>query len=243
MSGLAVAAGGCVWAAVLLSGRSSGSRGRSFRTSPVSIRPDQDRAPLLRWRALLCSLAWAAGWSFVGGWVGAVAGLAGAALSWRALGRLEGPRARRRRELLERDLPSAVHLLGACLSAGAPLEGALVDVAAAMGGPVGEDLGGIVHRLRLGSDPVSVWRSVEGGLAPLGRCLARAHESGSSVRTAVAQLAEDLRAETRVRVQARARSVEVRASVPLGVCFLPAFVLLGVVPMVVGIFSSMKLFG
>jgi hypothetical protein len=27
------------------------------------------------------------------------------------------------------------------------------------------------------------------------------------------------------------------------VCFLPAFVLLGVVPMVVGVFSAMRLFG
>ena len=52
-----------------------------------------------------------------------------------------------------------------------------------------------------------------------------------------------LASQARSRTDARARSVEVRAAAPLGVCFLPAFVLIGVVPMVVGVFSAMRLFG
>jgi uncharacterized integral membrane protein len=43
-------------------------------------------------------------------------------------------------------------------------------------------------------------------------------------------------------VEARARSIEVKAAAPLGLCLLPAFVVLGVVPMVVGVFRSMELF-
>ena len=72
--------------------------------------------------------------------------------------------------------------------------------------------------------------------------MARAHETGASVRTVVERLAVDLAAQRHVAAQERARTVEVRAAAPLGVCFLPAFVLLGVVPMVVGVFGSMDLF-
>jgi hypothetical protein len=50
-------------------------------------------------------------------------------------------------------------------------------------------------------------------------------------------------ARARARPEGLARGVEVRAAAPLGLCFLPAFVLLGVVPMVVGVFSAMRLFG
>ena len=45
----------------------------------------------------------------------------------------------------------------------------------------------------------------------------------------------------RADVEERARSIEVKAAAPLGLCLLPAFVVLGVVPMVAGVFGSMDL--
>ena len=50
----------------------------------------------------------------------------------------------------------------------------------------------------------------------------------------MARLAEDLRRAARADVETRARAVGVKAAVPLGVCLLPAFVLVGVVPLVAG---------
>ena len=38
--------------------------------------------------------------------------------------------------------------------------------------------------------------------------------------------------------QARARSLGVRTAAPLGLCFMPAFIVLGVVPTVIGTFSA-----
>jgi uncharacterized integral membrane protein len=58
----------------------------------------------------------------------------------------------------------------------------------------------------------------------------------------VHQLADELRERARADVETRARSIEVKAAAPLGLCLLPAFVVLGVVPMVVGVFRSMRLF-
>jgi hypothetical protein len=42
-------------------------------------------------------------------------------------------------------------------------------------------------------------------------------------------------------VEERARSVGVKAAVPLGLCLLPAFVLVGVVPLVVSLLTSLDL--
>ena len=118
-------------------------------------------------------------------------------------------------------------------------------VGRALGGPVGEEFLALHHRLAIGVDPAAVWASVAAHpqLGPLGRAVGRAHDSGAPVGRAVHQLSEELRERLQADVEARARSIEVKASAPLGLCLLPAFVLLGVVPMVAGVFSSMQLFG
>lgn len=218
---------------------------RSRLRRPSASRDPSDRATLLRLRPLLVALAFVGAWVFLGGVVGIVGAVVAAAVAWNVLGRAESPSVRRRREELERDLPIAVHLLGACLDAGAAISGALEAVAAALPGAVAEELGLVSHRLALGVDPLEVWRELAGDsqLRPLGRAMARAHQSGASVRDAIAGLANELSAQSRAGTDALARSVEVRAAAPLGVCFLPAFLLLGVVPMVAGVFSVMRLFG
>jgi hypothetical protein len=52
---------------------------------------------------------------------------------------------------------------------------------------------------------------------------------------AVSRLAAEVRAERRSAAEQAARRVGVLAVAPLGLCFLPAFLLLGVVPVVVGL--------
>ncbi len=62
--------------------------------------------------------------------------------------------------------------------------------------------------------------------------MVRAIESGASVSDALQRLAEDLHASARLEAETKARAVGVRAAAPLGLCLLPAFVLIGVVPLV-----------
>lgn len=179
----------------------------------------------------------------VGGVVGALLGAGTAVVAAVVLHRLEPAAVRRRRERLEADLPTAVDLLEACLLAGRPPTEALAAVAAAMAGPLTDDLGVVIVRLRLGADPVTVWREVAqpgGPLAPLGRTMARSLETGAPMADNLRLLAGDLRARRRAGAERRARGVGVRAAAPLGLCFLPAFVLVGVVPSVVGAFAAMS---
>lgn len=211
----------------------------------VAEPPKRPTALLLRLRPVLAAGATAGTWAVLGGAVGLGVGVLVAAVVWRVLGRTEDPAVVRRREQLSADLPLGVDLLAACLDAGAAPESSFLKVAAAVGGPVGEELLGVHHRLAVGVDPTEVWAGLarHPQLGPLGRAVGRAHDTGASVAAAVHRLAEELADRGRAEVEERARSIEVRAAAPLGLCLLPAFMVLGVVPMVVGVFGSMELFG
>lgn len=176
---------------------------------------------------------------FVGGSSGAVAAMLAAAGCWWFTARMEAPSVRRRREQLAASVPHAVDLLAACLAVGLAPAAALEQITSAVESPLAEELSEITARLRLGVDPVTVWRDLAGHpqLGGLGRTVSRAVESGSSVSEAMLRLAEDLRRRTRAETESKARAVGVKAALPLGVCLLPAFVLVGVVPLVAGSLS------
>lgn len=181
----------------------------------------------------------AGGLLLVGGAPGAVVSALAGAVTWWLVGRLEPASVRQRRERLVAAVPHAVDLLAACLAAGLSPGAAVEQVVGAIEPPLSEELGAITRRLRLGVDPVTVWRDVAAHpqLGGLGRTVSRATESGASVSEAMLRLAEDQRRRGRAETENRARAVGVKAAVPLGVCLLPAFVLVGVVPLVAGSLS------
>lgn len=188
-------------------------------------------------------LAAAAVWQVVGGVTGLLMGVpAGGGVAW-WVARLEPGADRRRREQEIRDLPLVLDLVVAGMVAGRPTMQVLDVVADAVGGPLGDRLRGVVVRLSLGAEPAAVWHALhdDAVLAPLARALARASRSGTAVRRVLERAAEDVRAAQRAAALERARAVGVRTAAPLGICFLPAFLLIGVVPTVVATFVSLDL--
>jgi pilus assembly protein TadC len=172
----------------------------------------------------------------VGGAAGVLAGAGAVPLLVRLLARARTGRDRRRRRVVAADAPLAADLLAACLATGTAPATAATSVARAVGGPLGETLQGVESRLSLGADPADAWDVLasEPGLGPLARACRRAVESGAPLADVADRLAEEVRSAARAEAEARAQRVGVYAVAPLGVCFLPAFVLLGVVPVVVG---------
>jgi pilus assembly protein TadC len=148
---------------------------------------------------------------------------------------------RRRREAAARELPALVHLLATALESGADVADSLRLVCDALPGPAADLLSTVPARLALGVPPDVAWRPVLDSeqLAPLGRAMVRAHRSGAPVTDEVARLADELERRTRSRVEDRARAVGVKAALPLGLCLLPSFLLLGVVPLVAGLLRSL----
>jgi len=179
----------------------------------------------------------------VGGPAGLVAGVVAATAVWVVIGRAETPQVRRRREAVRRDLPHVVGLLAAGLHHGSSVPDAVDLVCDALPGPAADRLTGAVARLRLGTPAGEVWSGVAGDpeLAPLGRALARAHDAGTPVVGAVDSLAAELSSRARAEVEDRARTVGVKAALPLGLCLLPAFLLVGIVPLVAGLAASLGL--
>jgi pilus assembly protein TadC len=75
----------------------------------------------------------------------------------------------------------------------------------------------------------------DGPLAAVAASATRSATSGIRVAIAFERAAEQIRADLAAAAAVRAHRAGVFAMAPLGLCFLPSFVCLGVVPVVVGI--------
>lgn len=236
MSGAVLLAALAAAAAVALALPPRPRLARAVDTAPVG----DDVGWLRRHRVWWALLGAVAGSTFVGGPAGLVVGSGVAAGVWVVAGRSEPPAVRRARAEVRRDLPAVVALLAAALRAGAAPADAVVLVARALPGAAATRLTPVVARLALGVPPATVWSDLasDPDLAPLGRTMARAHDTGSAVVPAVERLADDLARRARAAVEDRARAVGVKAAVPLGLCLLPSFLLIGIVPLVAGLLSA-----
>ncbi|HSO63800.1 MAG TPA: type II secretion system F family protein [Ornithinibacter sp.] len=181
-----------------------------------------------------------AAWGFVGGSFGLAAGVGGALTAWFVLAGAEPAAVRREREEVARELPHLVDLFAATLRAGADPVAGLEAVCHALPGPAAARLVPVIDRGRWGSSPEEVWTSVsdDEALAPLARAMVRSESSGASVVDVVERLADELEGESLAAAEDAARRVGVSAAIPLGVCLLPAFLLIGVAPTVAGLLAS-----
>jgi pilus assembly protein TadC len=73
------------------------------------------------------------------------------------------------------------------------------------------------------------------GAARLIRAVDRSGQSGAALAGSFHRVAEDLRTERLLAAEATARRAGVLIVLPLGLCFLPAFVLTGLVPVMVAV--------
>lgn len=144
---------------------------------------------------------------------------------------------RRRREVLA-DLPQACDLLAVCLEAGQPLRRATEVIAGAVEAPLSEVLAELCAVVALGADEDRAWREAgraEPALATLAREVGRAVNSGVALSLSLRSLGVEARRVAASAAEVRARRVGVRSVLPLMLCFLPGFLLLGVVPIIGGV--------
>lgn len=182
-----------------------------------------------------------AGWVLVGGFWGLSLGLAagGGAWWWLRRTRSRGGDPADAYDVAEaaRQLPLAADLLAACITAGASPVVAAQAVGEALGGPVGERLARGAAEARLGGEPAEAWRALAAlsGAGALARLLERADRSGVPAAVQVARLAAEARAAWGRAATERARRAAVMVTAPVGLCFLPAFIAVGVLPVVIGL--------
>lgn len=207
---------------------------RRARTACAALRTSPSR----RW-FLVLAVGVLTG-SALGGLSGVLIGACASCLVWRwldAQSRVEELRSARERRVAAGQLPLTAELLAACMAAGSAPADAARAVGTCLGGPLGERLVRVCEELRLGAEPATAWSplaELPGG-GPLARCLVRAQLSGAPAVEQIARQAADTRAAGSRRAMTGARKAAVLVTGPLGLCFLPAFLLAGVAPVVVGL--------
>lgn len=164
-------------------------------------------------------------------------GWVGKAWAWAA--RRRSGRRKTDRDVV-RELPETLDLLAVCLEAGAPMTNAIATVAEVSPSATAAILHGIDAQLQVGRDPQDAWGSLAGhpDWGPPARDAARSARSGTSLVECLRVHADEARRRRREQETKQARSVGVKSVQPLAVCFLPAFVLIGVVPLVASLLGT-----
>jgi pilus assembly protein TadC len=128
-------------------------------------------------------------------------------------------------------------LLAACLRAGMPVPQAVRAVADGLEAPAGLALRRTADLLALGADHAQAWQpAVEcAATARLAIAARRSGRSGAALAESLSRLGAEERAGAREQSEARAQRAGVLIAAPLGLCFLPAFLALGVVPVLIGL--------
>jgi len=140
-----------------------------------------------------------------------------------------------RRAHVDIDAALCIDLLAAAMACGAMPAAALRVTASGLRGAAGDALAEAATALSLGVDPDVVWDRVATAVPPLrgaARACARAASSGAAVADELFRLAATARADAQVDRRRRLQRAGVWLVLPLGLCFLPAFVLVAVVPVV-----------
>lgn len=125
-------------------------------------------------------------------------------------------------------------LVDAACRSGSSVPGALADVGAAVEGRRGATLRSVAAALSLGAPWAEAWPD-DAGLAPLADALEPSWTQGVAPGDALRAVAATLRRERRARALEEAGRLGVRLVVPLAVCHLPAFVLVGLVPVLMSL--------
>jgi len=138
---------------------------------------------------------------------------------------------------------AAWDLLAACLKAGLPVPTAVTAVSGQLPANAAHALRASADLLALGADPATAWEPATScqDTAALARGARRAAQSGTALADLVADLAATIRANTADAAEAAAQRAGVLITAPLGLCFLPAFVCLGVVPVIAGLAKQISL--
>ena len=133
------------------------------------------------------------------------------------------------------DVQVVLELVAAALRSGAGVPRALKATGAAVGGADGMVLTRAGHALVLGAAWERAWTGVSAELDPMVRALRGAWLDGAAPGEALRAAGEEVRHERRADARTAAARLGVRLVLPLGTCYLPAFVLVGLVPVLLAL--------
>ncbi|MDR2703353.1 MAG: type II secretion system F family protein [Cellulomonadaceae bacterium] len=132
-------------------------------------------------------------------------------------------------------IPIVLELLATALSVGVAIPRALAATGQAIGGATGIDLKRAGRRLEFGSDWREAWEDAPPSFAIISDALRPAWEEGAAATDALRAAGQAARSAHQDAARVTAGKLGVRLVLPLGLCLLPAFVLIGLVPMLLSL--------
>ena len=237
----AVLAAGAAWCWLPpADARLAADRPRRTPPVPAALRPVEG-APGRAVRAATGLVTATAVLALVPGHMAVLAALVAGLVVHVGLGRVTTGGSRRAEARVVLELPETFDLLAAALEAGQPLRSAVSTVAGLAPPATAPTLQRIAAMVGVGIADADAWRSFadDPWWGDAARDLARSCETGTPAAALLRQLADDARTRRRDELLKRARAVGVRSVLPLSCCFLPAFLLTGVVPIVAGLVGSL----
>lgn len=146
---------------------------------------------------------------------------------------------RRHRSEQELSVPDVLDLLALALQAGASTVGALRTTADRLPGSTGQELRSVAAALEWGLPDETAWSAAPARWEPAGRALRLAARAGVPPADLLRRAAGDARRERLDRVETATARLGVRLVLPLGLAFLPGFVLTTVVPVVLALAGAL----
>ena len=133
------------------------------------------------------------------------------------------------------EVAGVIDLLALTLRGGVGLVEAMEAVATRVGGPLGLHLQTVAAAGRWGVEDATAWASVPSAWQPAARALRMAATAGVPPADVLARAAEEVRRAEQQRLELATATLGIRIVLPLGLAFLPAFVLTTVVPIVLAL--------
>ena len=174
-------------------------------------------------------------------WVGLVTSAAVGIALYQLVPRLTAMESRKAQKVATADLMAVLEGLTLCLSAGLSIPESMKWVAESRSTLAHRQLFGALQVYELGQDLPTALGGLErldSQWALMCRILSSAHLSGAPVVAAFDSLLEYLHEEEQSEIATRIRALAVKSVLPLGLCFLPAFLLLTVVPLIAQFISQ-----
>lgn len=160
-----------------------------------------------------------------------------AALAWVAPAWAERNRRRRQQVEVVNETPDLVELFRLAIGAGLTVHLAVEAIVPRARGITGQALAAVPGRVALGmrlTDALDPVAECGDGVRPLVAALVASERYGVALGASLEQVALEARLSRRRRAEEAARRLPVLLLFPLVVCILPAFVLLTVVPRLIG---------
>jgi tight adherence protein C len=151
---------------------------------------------------------------------------------------------RRRRRDIDDAFPTALDLLVTALHSGSVPSQAMAEISPYLPLCIGDSFATVTEAVRSGERFGVALRRLDVALGPsalpLTDALITADEYGLPLAPVLDRLASEARSQRRRAADARARELPVRLSIPLVTCTLTSFVLLTVIPLLLGALSSVR---